>query len=66
MFTDDPVADYESHDAEQAKWLKKLPVCECHGEPIQDEYLYDIGGELYCEEGMQERFRKPTEKYIRE
>ena len=53
------------HDAEQEEALEKLPVCECHGEPIQDEYLFDIDGELYCKEGMIERFRKPTEKYIR-
>ena len=66
MFTDDPTADFAAHDAEQEAWLLKFPVCECHGEPIQDDYLFDIDGELYCEAGMKERFRKPTEKYIRE
>ena len=56
---------FVQHDTEQDDWLRKLPLCECHGEPIQDEYLYDIGGEIYCERGMIEHFRKPTEKYTR-
>ena len=65
-YTDDPVADFERHDAEQQKMLKKLPKCVHCGEPIQDEHLYDIDGELFCEECMKEIFRKSTELYIEE
>lgn len=34
-WTDDPVADFDRYDAEQQ--LDSLPVCECCGEPIQQE-----------------------------
>lgn len=57
---------WEAHDAEQSAWEAKLPVCEFCGEPIQDDYLYDIDGEIYCEECMIEHFRKNTEKYMKE
>ena len=52
------------HDAEQSAWETKLPICDSCGERIQDDYLYDIDGELYCEECIIEHFRKPTEKYM--
>ena len=64
MWTDDPIADFERYDAEQGRQLDKLPRCCCHEEPIQDEYLYDIDGEYYCEEGMKERFRKSVDSVI--
>lgn len=37
MFTDDPIADFMRHDAEQERLLSRLPVCAECGEPIQDE-----------------------------
>ena len=65
-YTDDPHADFDRHDREQAEWLEKLPVC-CHcGEPIQSEDLFDIGGDLYCEECGKAEFVHSTENYIEE
>ena len=40
------------HDAQQQAELDKLPkCCEC-GEPIQTEFFYEIDGDLYCPECM--------------
>ena len=44
--TDDPVRDFERHDAEQQRKLDRLPKCEYCGEPIQDEECYEINGAL--------------------
>lgn len=60
--TNDPVADAERHIAEQDALLAKRPkccVCENH---IQDEYLYDVNGLIFCEECMS-YFRKAVEYY---
>jgi formylmethanofuran dehydrogenase subunit E len=63
FYSDNPIADFERHDAQQEEELQKLPICcEC-GEPIQSDYLYEIDGELYCEDCMNEMFRKDVEEY---
>lgn len=61
----------ENRMVDDSQWYEKdyedhCPQCEFCGEYIQDEYLYDIDGDLYCEECMKERFRKPSEKYMKE
>ena len=43
--TDDPDHDAWLHDHE----TDDLPVCDCCGEPITDECLYEIGNEVWCE-----------------
>ena len=53
------------HDAEQQEYLESLPICDKCGEPIQDDYLYDIGGDIYCEDCMKEEFRFCTANYER-
>ena len=65
-FSDDPVADFYRWEAEQQRELEKLPNC-CHcGEPIQDEHLFDVNGDLFCEECMMENFKKPIESYVKD
>ena len=54
---------WAKHDAEQEAKLVRLPKCSCCREVIQDEYLYEIDGELICESCMEE-FRKPATQYI--
>lgn len=41
--SDDPVADFDRHDAAQQHWLDSLPRCEWCGEAVQDEVAYHIG-----------------------
>lgn len=44
-------------DAEMERRLEQLPVCDCCGEPIQDEYRWEIGNEVYCERCANDLFR---------
>lgn len=62
--TDDPVKDAERYDAEQEAELKKMPKCSYCKEHIQEGFLWEIEGELYCEEHAHELFRKDTADYI--
>lgn len=70
VITGDPHADFDAWDRKRETALEKLPKCENCGEPIQEECLYDIDGELYCDECIgevvKEKFRKRTEEYIEE
>ena len=63
-YTDDPVADYDRHCAEQEKQMAKLPVCDDCGNPINDDFCYDIYGETLCEECLNNRYRKHTDDLI--
>lgn len=56
--TDDPLADFARHDAEEQAWLESRPKCACCGEPIQDEYAFEINDELICEECLLVNYRK--------
>ena len=46
--TDDPLADFARHEAEQESWLANRPECADCGERIQDEDAYYINGEFVC------------------
>lgn len=72
-FTDDPVRDAERYQEEYDRASAFNPVCCCCGEPIMDEYLYDMNSDLYCEacfddylEGLKAAFRADPSKYIDE
>ena len=52
-------------EAEEEAWLRRCPICEYCGEPIQDEFLFDIDGCLYHEDCAGELFRKDTDNYLR-
>lgn len=55
---------FEQHEAEQERWLAKLPICSECGEPIQDEDCYEINGELICPDCLKENHRKFTDDYM--
>lgn len=57
-WTDDPIADFERHDAEQARQLEQLPVCADCDEHIQDETAYYINGEWICKDCMDSYLRE--------
>lgn len=63
-YTDDPIRDFERHDAEQNKWLESLPrCCKCNAR-IEEDDLFDVYGELYCWDCAIKLFRKDTDNYI--
>lgn len=68
MVTGNPIADYNRYEDYREEKMEQLPVCDhCH-EHITEEHLYDIDGEIYCEECakdiVKEKFRKRTEDYM--
>ena len=62
-WTDDPIADFNYHERQQQAELDRLPRCSECGEPIQDDFLGDIEGTIYCLECFDEKFIKATECY---
>jgi formylmethanofuran dehydrogenase subunit E len=65
-YSDDPGADYDAFDREQTDWVEARPVCAICGEHIQDEYLFNIDGDLICEECLIYHYRKSTDDFIEE
>lgn len=59
----DVLDEFNRRDREQTNWLEKLPRCSCCGEPIQDEILYEIGDELFCESCI-DNSKKYVDDYI--
>lgn len=57
FFTDDPVADFSRHDAEQEAELELLPICSECGERIQDEHCFVINDMPIHESCMKENYR---------
>lgn len=50
--TDDPVADWNNHCAEQERQLQKCPICSECEKPITTEMCFQWGDELICESCM--------------
>lgn len=63
-YTDDPVADFCHHDAEQQKKLDRLPVCDGCDNTITDDAYYDIDGTILCQECLDSNHKKYTDDFI--
>lgn len=55
---------YDDADYARAEEERKLPVCTCCGEVIQDDYYYEIDDEILCEECLKDNYRKSVDDYI--
>lgn len=55
---------WESHDRKQERRRSDLPVCDYCGEPIQEEHFFYINGECFCEDCLNNNFRKNTDDYL--
>lgn len=55
---------YLQHEAGQERQLARMPVCCSCGEKITDEECYEIGGELFCLNCIEEN-KVRTENYIK-
>lgn len=64
----DDIPDYtdlfRQHEEREQSEVDKLPKCDYCGEPIMDDYLYDINGDIICEACLHDNFRKDVEDYI--
>jgi formylmethanofuran dehydrogenase subunit E len=64
FYTDDPLADFARHDAEQEAKLNRLPKCsECEN-PIQEETCFKVNGEYICNRCMVSNHQVFTEDVI--
>ena len=50
MYSDDPIADFNAYDQECENWLASRPKCDWCGEHIQDDFAFEIGDDLVCDE----------------
>jgi formylmethanofuran dehydrogenase subunit E len=64
FYTDDPVADFLSYDAECEREMDNLPRCSECDEPIQDDFCYEFNGELICPDCLEANHRKLVEDYV--
>lgn len=49
---------WEHHEREKEKWLESRPQCCRCGEPIQEDVLYRVKGDIYCTDCMELEFRE--------
>lgn len=59
----DALDEFEQYDREQTEALERLPRCSVCEEPIQGDVLFEIHGELYCEDCIDD-CRKYVDEYI--
>lgn len=55
---------WKNHDAEQSRLLSRLPVCNYCDEPIQEDFYFEINGDVICEICMDRFFRKDVSDYV--
>ena len=65
MYCPDNYDLFCEHEARQEVALDKCPKCCDCGEPIQEEYLFNVNGDLFCFDCMKSNFRRDTEDYMR-
>lgn len=63
-FTDDPIADYDRYLEEQEEQLNNLPLCECCGQPIQQEEAVYYNDQWCCEDCEDEFWRTIREDFL--
>lgn len=49
------------HDRRQQQWLDSRPVCDYCDNPIQDDFAYQINGDILCEGCLNDHFRISTD-----
>lgn len=55
---------WEDRERQQEAWLARRPKCVHCNQPIQDERVFDVEGELYHVDCFNESHLKWTEDYI--
>jgi formylmethanofuran dehydrogenase subunit E len=63
MSIPDNYDQWESHERDQEQWFQNRLVCEdCH-KPIQDDFHFEVEGDILCEDCMNHRYRKEDVDY---
>ena len=63
MYIPDNYDKWKEHEAALEAKIENRPKCDICGERIQDDYCFELGGELICEDCLNKHFRKWTEDY---
>ena len=63
-FTDNPIADFNRYMCEQQRQMDKLPKCYECGDPITDEWCFEMNGYFICEQCLKDNHRKSVEDVI--
>ena len=50
-----------AHEWEMERRLARLPVCDCCGEPIQDEFFYEFDFKKICPSCLELNYRRIVE-----
>ena len=61
--TDDPIADFNRHDAEQERWLRSRPICCKCKEHIQESEAVKYKEKYYCEECEDSAWQEIRKEY---
>ena len=61
---DVPEIEFNRQEAEKAKALAKLPICECCEEPIQQERAFYYNDQWFCEECEREAWSDIREDFL--
>lgn len=56
----------DERDREEWKWEQSRPVCKRCKDHILDDFLWDINGDIYCEDCADRLFRKDAYNYENE
>lgn len=64
FYSDDPVRDFDRYDMAQAQKEAKCPECDKCGKHITDDFYYEIGGEILCEDCMHDLYAMSVEDYL--
>ena len=63
-WTEDPLADFNRHDAQQQAGLRKLPKCKYCKQRIQEDTYFEFDDKILCENCLIEHHRKWVDDYV--
>ena len=66
FYSDDPIADFERHSAEQERNMRRLPVCSNCRERIQQGQAIKVDGKWFCEDCENEAWELVRSDYLEE
>ena len=52
---------WAANDRRQEQALAERICCEYCGKPIQDDYCFEINGDILCEKCLNDNFRRSTD-----
>jgi len=64
MYVPDYLDLYKRYEEDQERRLKHRPVCCICDEHVQDDFYYEINGEVVCRNCLEDHCKKYVEDYI--